>query len=217
MQCKTPNTSPLFPNICLLLVWEHDTEKWLFVFLKTQMPLALEEPLSQPTYIMHKEFLFYLQMRFTRAGAQCSVGVNFFCLSPILLSTEHLHTRWETANLQRWCDRCIKAQKLPLGQAPHFTCHPYFFFLAFSHVYYIPDLSVTSSAGEDPHFLYILRLNREFPCAKCIICSLSTVWLFSAQLPEPPTFPENQMGKTGRKIMDLNLKKFLLNTEMFIP
>lgn len=99
MQCKILNLSPLFSNICLLLVWEDDTEKWLFLFLKMQMPLALEEHLSQP-YVYHhaEEFLFYPQMHFTRAGVQCSVGVNFFFLPPILFSTEHTLTHKTTGS-----------------------------------------------------------------------------------------------------------------------
>lgn len=47
-QCKTPNPFLLFSNIWLLLAWEHDTEKWLFLFWK--MFIALEEPLSHPYF-----------------------------------------------------------------------------------------------------------------------------------------------------------------------
>lgn len=139
--------------------WHWETA--FHIFKTTDAPLHQRNLYLNLTFIiMQKEFLFYPQMHFTRAGVQCGVEVNFFCLSPILLSTESSHTRQRTASLQLWCDRCIKAQNLPLDQAPHFTCQPYFFSLAFSHVSYLPDLSVTSPAGEEPHFLHNLRLNR---------------------------------------------------------
>jgi len=53
MQCKTPNPSPLFSDIYLLLGWEHNTEKWRFSFLK--MPIYL----SLTFIVMQKALLFY--------------------------------------------------------------------------------------------------------------------------------------------------------------
>lgn len=52
-----------------------------------------------------------------------------------------------------------QSTKLLLSQPFHFSCHPYFFFLTFSHVYYIPDLFVASFTGENFYFLYNLRWN----------------------------------------------------------
>lgn len=46
-----------------------------------------------------------------------------------------------------------QSTKLPLGQAPHPSCHPYIFSLTFSHVCYIPDLFVVRFTGEDFYFL----------------------------------------------------------------
>lgn len=93
-----------------------------------------------------------------------------------------------------------QSTKLPLGQAPHPSCHPYFFSLTFSHVCYIPDPLVASFNGEDFYFLYNLTWNSllglkgfcgsfQLSCLKSL-CFLKTRW----------------EKKKQEKIMDLNSK-----------